>query len=69
MRDYRLYLLDSTGHIRRAVELACDDDEDAVARADAARQGLPAELWQRARFLRVFEGSRPRSAFNPRDLF
>ena len=31
MLDYRLYFIDAGGHIRRVVELACADDDEAAA--------------------------------------
>jgi hypothetical protein len=55
MQDYRLYLMDRTGHVVTALELDCADDDEAVARADRERRDQPAELWQRARRLFTFE--------------
>jgi len=55
MGDYRLYFLDAQGPIHRAVELQCDDDEDAVRRSAGHADGRAMELWQRARVVRRFE--------------
>ena len=56
MHDYRLYLVDRVGHIKSVLELECEDAEDALSKADQARNGLRAELWLRAKHLHTFEG-------------
>jgi hypothetical protein len=53
--DYRLYLLDAKGHIRSSVDLDCEDDEAAKAVAEGHRHEHRLELWQRDRFVGVFE--------------
>ena len=49
MSDYKLYFLDDTGHIARAMDLECHDDIEAIAlaRSYPCKHGI--ELWQRAR--------------------
>lgn len=58
MADYRLYFLDATGHIRKAVELECADENEAINLAEDHRQARhhdhAMELWQRARLIRHF---------------
>ena len=51
MKTYRVYLLDEAGHIRRAREMDCANDGEAIARARllAAQQGV--EVWERARLV------------------
>ena len=59
MADYRLYVHDAQGHIRRAIEIIADSDSDAI---DAARDNLKGgggELWNLARKVMEFRvGSR-----------
>lgn len=45
MAHYRLYTLDSGGRIARAFDLACPDDEGAVAEATSLHPGESIELW------------------------
>ncbi|HEY2752146.1 hypothetical protein [Phenylobacterium sp.] len=54
MSDYRLYLLDATGHIRDFAEYVACSDSEALKQAEQLRATGPAELWQRARRLKVF---------------
>jgi hypothetical protein len=49
MLDYRLYFLDSRGHIGGVVELACADDDEASQQAEAHSDGRAMELWNRDR--------------------
>ena len=44
--DYRLYVLDSDGHIRTAKEFNVDNDDLARERAEAEAQIHPVELWR-----------------------
>ena len=55
MVDYRLYLLDPSGHIRHAIEFCCADDEAAMAEAERQAPGGLKELWQRARMVRRWD--------------
>ena len=61
MADYRLYFLDSAGHIRKAVELECADEQEALALAEEHRRkrghahGM--ELWQLTRLIHRFPPS------------
>jgi hypothetical protein len=48
---YRLYFLDNARHIRQAVELQCDTDEEAIAEAKAKADGRELELWNRERLV------------------
>lgn len=54
MQDYRLYLTHA-GHIQGVRELQASDDAAAIFQAEAARNAQPAELWNRARAVKVFE--------------
>jgi hypothetical protein len=58
MPDYRLYFLDSDGHIKRAVELHCASDAEAIAAVEQHRDGRAMELWDRARVVRKFAATR-----------
>jgi len=51
MTYYRLYILDGSNHIRRAVELQCEDDEAAIALAAQHADGREVELWNRERLV------------------
>ena len=61
MTDYRLYLLDASGHIRHAVEFECTDDKEALTLAEEHRRKRrhvhAMELWQRARLIQKFPAS------------
>jgi hypothetical protein len=52
---YRVYFLNFDGRIVRALELACDTDEEAVEQARILADGQPVELWDRARLMGRFE--------------
>ncbi len=49
MTHYRLYFLDHQDHIRHAVSLECDSDEDALATLQDHRDGRTLELWEGVR--------------------
>jgi len=49
MSHYRLYLLDKDGHFVRAVDLDCQDDEEALERVAAHKHRHGMELWQGSR--------------------
>ena len=55
MPSYRAYFLNTGGHIVRAVELACDTDEDASQEALQLLNGQAIELWERARMVARFD--------------
>jgi hypothetical protein len=47
MPHYRVYQLDSCGHIDRPPDLVdCEDDETAIAIAEQLVDGRDVELWQ-----------------------
>jgi len=56
--EYRLYFL-RDGHIRRAVSIRCDSDEQAIAEAEQHADGSPMELWEHARLVKKFGGDAP----------
>jgi len=49
MTHYRLYLLDGDNHIRRAFDLDCADDDEAVKTAETYVDGHAVELWEKTR--------------------
>jgi hypothetical protein len=53
--DYRAYIIDHEGHINRAVELECPDDEAAEKAAKQLVNGHDVELWQRERKVATFK--------------
>lgn len=62
MADYRLYFTDEHGHIRRALEFVCDDDAEAIQRAEQHVDSLDMELWQRDRVVAKLPGQHKRPA-------
>jgi hypothetical protein len=58
MPDYKLYFLDEDGRIRRALDLECRDDEQAlsVVREHVSDQAM--ELWCGRRLVRGFPPGR-----------
>ena len=46
MAEYRLYFLAEAGHIRGAVDLECNDDGEAIRRAEGHSDGRAKELWR-----------------------
>ena len=46
MADYRIYLMDTDGHIFKSVELICANDEQAMEHAQRLAVGHDVELWQ-----------------------
>jgi len=54
MPDYRLYMLNSNGHIVDAVNLSCDDDVQATELAFEAARTRDVELWQGGRRVTQF---------------
>ncbi len=61
MCEYKLYLLDDRDHIRSAVDLECEDDEQAIRLARASLNA-PMELWQGSRKVKKFEAAGSRRA-------
>ncbi|MDI1263121.1 MAG: hypothetical protein PS018_07685 [bacterium] len=51
MAEYRIYVIGSDGHIVSARPLICDDDEQAIERANADLAGQPVEIWSGDRFV------------------
>jgi hypothetical protein len=54
---YRLYFLDSHGHVWRALEMECENDAEAVRAAEKQQPGGPMELWSLARVVAKFAKS------------
>jgi hypothetical protein len=54
VRHYRLYFIGSGGHIRGVIELACADDDAAIAAAERQDRAQPMELWERARRVKTW---------------
>lgn len=54
MPYYRLYYLNNAGSIRRAVELPCQNDDEAITQAGRHRDGQAMELWDRDRVVKTF---------------
>lgn len=52
---YRVYLLDPDGHIKRAVDLDCENDRAAEAQAKQLVDHCDVELWQGGRRIALFE--------------
>lgn len=50
--SYRLYFLNSFGHINLSHEFITWDDDEAVRIAEGLREGRRMELWQRTRFVK-----------------
>ncbi len=55
MAEYRAYILDEDGHVSRAVEFVCADDESAKKYARQFVDGHDVELWQRDRQIATFD--------------
>lgn len=67
MAHYRLYLIGSTGHFTRAVDVECDSDERAWEAVWPLTQGRDAELWQEGRCVGVVNGPAPVGPGAPRE--
>jgi hypothetical protein len=59
---YRLYFRGPDGHIVNAEPFECWDDEQAIGFARGKIDQRPAELWQLARKVMVFQPVRRRTA-------
>jgi hypothetical protein len=55
MAEYRACILDEDGHISRAVEFVCPDDEAAKKYARQFVEGHDVELWQSGRQIATFD--------------
>lgn len=49
MPHYRVYSLDEGGHIRAALDLTCENDDEALARTSAIVEAI--EIWQAKRLV------------------
>jgi hypothetical protein len=49
MAHYRAYIMDSDGHISKAVDLVLKDDAEAIEAARQLVNGYDVELWERER--------------------
>jgi hypothetical protein len=57
MSHYRIYSLTRDGHIKTVPVLAdCDDDQVAIARANAIKDDLDLEVWQGPRRVALLKG-------------
>jgi len=54
MIEYRVYILDESGHFLRAVELVCPNDDAAKEQAKQFVDGHDVELWQQDRQIANF---------------
>ena len=52
MAYYRFYFLDHQEHIRRALDVQCKDDVDAIEQAIQRLDGRALEIWQGERPVR-----------------
>ena len=70
MREYKVYILHDNGHFRSALDLECEDDEDAI-RLALAQATAPMEIWQGSRFVTKIDaepsvrGRGPSASFAP----
>ena len=55
MQDYRVYILAEDGHVQGRVDLRCDSDAEAIARARQHVEGHDVELWQLDRKVETFK--------------
>ncbi len=55
MHAYRAYLIDRDGHIIHRVDIVCDNEADALARAELLVDGHDIELWDGARKIATFK--------------
>ena len=59
MSDYRVYIIGADGHVVRAIQLNCRDDNAAIESAKQLINGHDIELWQRDRRVARFD-NRPK---------
>jgi hypothetical protein len=55
MVEYRAYFLTPDGHITKAFDLFCENDEAAKERAKQFVNGHDVELWQLGRKVEIFK--------------
>jgi hypothetical protein len=53
--EYRVYVIGPDDHILRRIDLVCEDDDAALARARRLVEDRPVELWRGDRLLGRFE--------------
>jgi len=58
MPDYRVYTIGPDGHIFKADEMTCDNDEEAISRARVIVPKHPIEIWSGDRFVIRLEPAR-----------
>ena len=51
MIEYRAYVIGSDGHIVSATELACENDEAAIAKVKTFLLNRTIEIWSGTRFV------------------
>jgi hypothetical protein len=59
VKDCRAYLLKPDGHVLRRIDLVCDDDDAAKARAEQLVDGHDVELWHRDKKIATFRHDNP----------
>jgi hypothetical protein len=55
MSDYRVYIIGADGHVVKAIQLNCRDDNAAIESAKQFINGHDIELWQRDRRVARFD--------------
>jgi hypothetical protein len=55
MAQYRAYILDSDGHVRKAIELVYTKDVEAIEAAKQLVDGHDVELWARDRRIAILK--------------
>jgi len=60
--SYRLYFLNGGRHITSSHEFFAASDDEAIAISESWREGRNMELWERARVVKKWGGSEPRSS-------
>jgi hypothetical protein len=51
MVEYRAYAIGDDGHIVKSTPLICDDDRQAIQKAEEFREGHTLEIWSGERFV------------------
>lgn len=55
MQQYRLYFLNSAGHVEKVHEFEAADDGAAIGISEGWREGRKMELWQRDRQVKCWD--------------
>jgi hypothetical protein len=55
VHHYRVYLIDDDGHIKKAVDLECENDDQAKKQAQQFVDSCSVELWQGGRQIAVLD--------------